>query len=96
MLNQLGAAIGIALVALLVQSAGSGDALGGFHAAYWGVTGALALVVVATPLLPGRHAPQETANELPAQAAASGGESGPGRRSGDEASATVTAQGDVK
>ncbi|MYS19328.1 drug resistance transporter, EmrB/QacA subfamily [Streptomyces sp. DvalAA-14] len=88
MLNQLGAAIGIALVALLVQSAGSGDALGGFQAAYWGVTGALVLVVLAATQLPGRPAPRETAHELPA-------EDGLDDRTA-QAPASLAAQGDSK
>ncbi|MFF7196235.1 MDR family MFS transporter [Streptomyces sp. NPDC008079] len=65
MLNQLGAAIGIALVALLVQSAGSGDALGGFRHAYWGVTGALVLALIAATQLPGRPKPQESDGGTP-------------------------------
>lgn len=86
MLNQLGAAIGIALVALLVQSAGSGDALGGFRHAYWGVTGALVLVVLVATQLPGRPQPQEPAGDLPDQRT--------GTHS-DEASASLAAQGEV-
>ncbi|MBM9503465.1 MDR family MFS transporter [Actinacidiphila acididurans] len=87
MLNQLGAAIGIALVALLVQSAGSEDPLGGFRAAYWGVTGALAAVLLAAPLLPGRPAPQETAAESPDERLDAQAEAAP---------APVAAQGDGK
>jgi EmrB/QacA subfamily drug resistance transporter len=87
MLNQLGAAIGIALVALLVQSAGSGDALGGFQAAYWGVTGALAAVLLAAPLLPGRPAPQQTTGESPDERLDAQAEAAP---------APVAAQGDGK
>ncbi|MFF8024881.1 DHA2 family efflux MFS transporter permease subunit [Streptomyces sp. NPDC007896] len=94
MLNQLGAAIGIALVALLVQSAGNGDALHGFRAAYWGVTGALALVVLAAPLLPGRPVPPETTGELPAQAAESGPEPSTASSPADKAPTPVAAQGD--
>jgi EmrB/QacA subfamily drug resistance transporter len=85
MLNQLGAAIGIALVALLVQSAGSGDALGGFRHAYWGVTGALVLAVLAATQLPGRPR-QEPAGDLPDQRADTHSE---------EAPASLAAQGDV-
>ncbi|POX55053.1 MFS transporter [Streptomyces sp. Ru71] len=61
MLNQLGASIGIALVALVVQTAGDGDAVRGFHAAAWTVTVALAVTLAAATLLPGppKPAPQD-------------------------------------
>ncbi|MEU1473145.1 DHA2 family efflux MFS transporter permease subunit [Streptomyces sp. NPDC005761] len=56
MLNQLGASIGIALVALVMQTAGDGDPVRGFHAAYWTVSVVLVLVLAAATLLPGRPA----------------------------------------
>jgi MFS family permease len=55
MLNQLGAATGIAVVALLVQAAG--DPVTGFRSAYLGVVVALLLMVVAATQIPGRPAP---------------------------------------
>ncbi|SFE66917.1 drug resistance transporter, EmrB/QacA subfamily [Actinacidiphila alni] len=91
MLNQLGAAIGIALVALLVQSAGDGDALGGFRHAYWGVTAALALAAVAATQLPGRARPQEPA--APDEGAVPEDVRAPDKSA--EAPASLAAQGDV-
>ncbi|MYQ79779.1 MULTISPECIES: DHA2 family efflux MFS transporter permease subunit [unclassified Streptomyces] len=63
MLNQLGASIGIAVVALVMQTAGDGDPVRGFHAAYWTVSVVLVLVLGAATLLPGRPAP--TPSEAP-------------------------------
>ncbi|MEW2162135.1 MDR family MFS transporter [Streptomyces sp. NPDC007084] len=64
MLNQLGASIGIALVALLMQHAGA-DPGSGFHAAYLAVATALAVMIVACLFVPGRTpaaAPQSPAD----------------------------------
>ncbi|MEV1175000.1 DHA2 family efflux MFS transporter permease subunit [Nonomuraea sp. NPDC049784] len=56
MLNQLGAALGIALVTLILQT--SADVIIGFHSVFWLVTVLIAAVLAATPLLPGRpHTP---------------------------------------
>ncbi|GAA3546049.1 MDR family MFS transporter [Amycolatopsis ultiminotia] len=55
MLNQLGASIGIALVALIVQNAAS--PLTGFRTAYWWIVAALTVTLLVSPLIPGRPAP---------------------------------------
>jgi EmrB/QacA subfamily drug resistance transporter len=56
MLNQLGAAIGIALVTLILQT--SIEVITGFHGVFWLVLVLIAAVLAATPLLPGRtHTP---------------------------------------
>ncbi|WP_433217337.1 DHA2 family efflux MFS transporter permease subunit [Microtetraspora malaysiensis] len=52
MLNQLGAALGVALVTLVLQT--SGDPIAGFHGVFWLVVAAIAAVLAAIPLLPGR------------------------------------------
>ncbi|QYC44897.1 putative transport protein HsrA [Nonomuraea coxensis DSM 45129] len=52
MLNQLGAALGVALVTLVLQTAG--DAMTGFHRVAWLSVVMVALVLAAVPLLPGR------------------------------------------
>ncbi|MFF5257508.1 DHA2 family efflux MFS transporter permease subunit [Actinomadura viridis] len=57
MLNQLGAAIGIAVVTLIWQRAGDGDVMRGFHGVYWFATGTIAAVLALALLLPGRPAP---------------------------------------
>ncbi|MFF5306628.1 DHA2 family efflux MFS transporter permease subunit [Streptomyces sp. NPDC013161] len=64
MLNQLGASIGIAVVALLMQNAG-GDPRSGFQHAYLAVVAALAVMIVACLFVPGRVAvaPQEQPGE---------------------------------
>ncbi|MER6951160.1 DHA2 family efflux MFS transporter permease subunit [Nonomuraea sp. NPDC000554] len=53
MLNQLGAALGVALVTLVLQT--SGDPIAGFHGVFWLVVAVIAVVLAAVPLLPGRH-----------------------------------------
>ncbi|MEV4160281.1 DHA2 family efflux MFS transporter permease subunit [Nonomuraea dietziae] len=53
MLNQLGAALGIALVTLILQTAT--DVITGFHTVFWLVSALIAAVLAATPLLPGRN-----------------------------------------
>jgi EmrB/QacA subfamily drug resistance transporter len=55
MLNQLGAALGIAVVTLTIQSAG--DLMTGFHHVFWVVVAVLLVVLAAIPLLPGRRPP---------------------------------------
>ncbi|MFI6510442.1 DHA2 family efflux MFS transporter permease subunit [Streptosporangium sp. NPDC050855] len=56
MLNQLGAALGIALVTLILQT--SADVITGLHGVFWLVTVLIVAVLAAIPLLPGRtHAP---------------------------------------
>ncbi|WP_246147691.1 DHA2 family efflux MFS transporter permease subunit [Nonomuraea turkmeniaca] len=52
MLNQLGAALGVAVVTLILQNAG--DPISGFHGVAWLAVAAVAIVLVAIPLLPGR------------------------------------------
>ncbi|SEG90158.1 drug resistance transporter, EmrB/QacA subfamily [Thermomonospora echinospora] len=52
MLNQLGAALGVALVTLILQT--SGDPIAGFHGVFWLVAAAIAAVLAATRVLPGR------------------------------------------
>lgn len=51
-LNQLGAALGVALVTLIVQT--SGDPISGLHNVFRLVAAVLAVVLTAVPLLPGR------------------------------------------
>ncbi|MGW0484115.1 DHA2 family efflux MFS transporter permease subunit [Nonomuraea sp. NPDC003214] len=62
MLNQLGAALGIALVTLVLQT--SGDVITGFHSLFWLVSALIAAVLAATLLLPG-HDPAPTAHPEP-------------------------------
>ncbi|MBW8483816.1 DHA2 family efflux MFS transporter permease subunit [Actinomadura parmotrematis] len=71
MLNQLGAALGIAAVALVVESAGPGVA--GFRHVAWLTAAALAVVLAGSALLPGRPAPE------PEPAPAADGVLSPGR-----------------
>ncbi|PZG16961.1 DHA2 family efflux MFS transporter permease subunit [Nonomuraea aridisoli] len=52
MLNQLGAALGVALVTLAVQ--GAGDAMSGLRAVFWLALGVNVVVLALVPLLPGR------------------------------------------
>lgn len=56
-LNQLGAALGVALVALLLATVGARDPLGGLQAVGWFLTAVTLVILAATALLPGR--PQE-------------------------------------
>ncbi|MDT0265667.1 DHA2 family efflux MFS transporter permease subunit [Streptomyces sp. DSM 44915] len=77
MLNQVGAALGVALVTLVVQT--SGAVTEGLHRAFWLAAGVLAVVLLTVPLLPGpppRTGPDGAVE--PAEPAASGG----ARRSG--------------
>ncbi|MGI5274537.1 DHA2 family efflux MFS transporter permease subunit [Nonomuraea sp. CA-218870] len=59
MLNQLGAALGIAVVTLIVQTAG--DPLGGLRGVFWFALAMVAVILAAVPLLPGRPAPEARA-----------------------------------
>ncbi|MEO3805819.1 DHA2 family efflux MFS transporter permease subunit [Nonomuraea sp. B1E8] len=52
MLNQLGAALGVAVVTLILQTAG--DVITGFHGIFWLVVTMLVIVLAVIPLLPGR------------------------------------------
>ncbi|MEV6164333.1 DHA2 family efflux MFS transporter permease subunit [Streptomyces sp. NPDC052052] len=54
MLNQLGAAIGIALVTVILKTIGGTDVMKGIHGVYWFAIGTLAVLLVATLFLPGR------------------------------------------
>jgi EmrB/QacA subfamily drug resistance transporter len=64
MLNQLGASIGIAVVALIMQTVGRDDAVRGFQTAYWWVTGAIVVMLAAIMFLP----PRQVARDVPAPA----------------------------
>ncbi len=57
-LNQLGAAIGIAVVTLILTTIGPGDGDGtaGFHGVYWFALVAVAVILAASALLPQRDA----------------------------------------
>lgn len=59
MLNQLGAALGIAVVTLIVQRAG--DPVGGLRGVFWFALAMVAVILAAAPLLPGRPAPEARA-----------------------------------
>ncbi|MFE0762442.1 DHA2 family efflux MFS transporter permease subunit [Streptomyces smyrnaeus] len=54
MLNQLGAAIGIALVTVILKTLGDGDVMKGIHGVYWFAIGTLGVLLAATLFLPGR------------------------------------------
>jgi EmrB/QacA subfamily drug resistance transporter len=54
MLNQLGASIGIAVVALIMQTAGPADPVRGFRGAYVGAACASLLILAGATLIPGR------------------------------------------
>ncbi|WP_238011853.1 DHA2 family efflux MFS transporter permease subunit [Dactylosporangium sp. AC04546] len=68
MLNQLGAALGVATCALFVQAAG--DPLTGIHAGAWWLTATSVLMLAVAPLLPGR--PRVTAPAPAAERATQG------------------------
>ncbi|MFJ6572307.1 DHA2 family efflux MFS transporter permease subunit [Streptomyces sp. NPDC091292] len=55
MLNQLGAALGVALVTLVLET--SGDAISGFRNVFWLAVTANLIILAALPLLPGRLTP---------------------------------------
>ncbi|MBE1531316.1 DHA2 family efflux MFS transporter permease subunit [Actinomadura algeriensis] len=63
MLNQLGAALGVAVVTLILQT--SADPVTGVHGVFWLVAGVLAVILAAVPLLPGRPA-EPAAHRRPA------------------------------
>ncbi|MFZ3555159.1 MDR family MFS transporter [Streptomyces sp. BH055] len=54
MLNQLGASLGIAMVALVMQNAGADDPVAGFQHAYAAVAAALVVMIVASVFIPGK------------------------------------------
>ncbi|MFD4371224.1 DHA2 family efflux MFS transporter permease subunit [Streptomyces sp. NPDC058486] len=90
MLNQLGASVGIATVALVVQTAGDGDAVRGFRAAAWTVAIALVVTLAAATQLPGRPEPHKEAPEPTTEA-----DTPPTATTAEPATATATAtQGD--
>ncbi|MEV8394582.1 MULTISPECIES: DHA2 family efflux MFS transporter permease subunit [unclassified Streptomyces] len=79
-LNQLGGALGVACVALILAAIGSGAAGGGgtgfdgFQGAYWFVFAVTLVILAAAPLLPGRpEAPTAAAADAPADASAADG-----------------------
>jgi EmrB/QacA subfamily drug resistance transporter len=97
MLNQLGASIGIATVALVVQTVGDGGSVRGFHAAAWTVTVALVVTLAASTQLPGR--PKATATELGRDAsdpAVPDRPGHPGHEDAQEARSAVATQGETK
>ncbi|MGW4299407.1 MDR family MFS transporter [Streptomyces sp. NPDC004646] len=81
MLNQLGASIGIAVVALLMQNAGADHPRTGFHNAYLAVGVALVVMIVASLFIPGRAvaAPEQAGGE-PVEPGAEGSEQSGGER----------------
>ncbi|WP_129668039.1 MDR family MFS transporter [Phytoactinopolyspora endophytica] len=54
MLNQLGASVGVAVVAHLLELIGDDDPVRGFQGVFWWVTGVLVVVLAVASLLPGR------------------------------------------
>lgn len=66
-LNQLGGSIGVAVVALILQTAA--DPVRGFQNMYWFLSAALAAVLIATRFLPGRTGTTEPAPETARSAA---------------------------
>lgn len=61
-LNQVGAAIGIAAVALIMETVG-GEPIGGFHGVYWFAVVATVLILFVSTLLPGRPDAPAPSNE---------------------------------
>ncbi|GAA4627802.1 MDR family MFS transporter [Actinoallomurus vinaceus] len=61
MLNQFGASVGVAVVALIVQTAGKADVIRGLHGVYWFMTAAILIILAGTVLLPGRPGARPTA-----------------------------------
>ena len=57
MFNQLGASIGIAVVALIIDIAGDTDPMTGFTAVYWWVVACVAVILAGSALLPGAPEP---------------------------------------
>ncbi|WP_393164646.1 DHA2 family efflux MFS transporter permease subunit [Nonomuraea marmarensis] len=62
MLNQLGAALGVAVVTLILQT--SGDVITGMHGVYWFAVAMIVIVLAAIPLLPGKPQAQAVPEEL--------------------------------
>lgn len=60
-LNQLGAALGVAVVTLVIQTAG--DPIAGFHNVFWLVIAVMLIILAVVPLLPGRPQPPASADE---------------------------------
>ncbi|WP_433434333.1 DHA2 family efflux MFS transporter permease subunit [Nonomuraea sp. CA-141351] len=67
MLNQLGAALGVAVVTLILQTAG--DVISGFHGIFWLVVAVTVIILAAVPLLAGspraRAVPEEELARTP-------------------------------
>ncbi|GAA3111014.1 hypothetical protein [Nonomuraea salmonea] len=63
MLNQLGAALGVALVTLVVQTAA--DTMSGLRGVFWISFAAVVVVLALIPLLPGRAAAAAQAEAVP-------------------------------
>ncbi|MFI7230889.1 DHA2 family efflux MFS transporter permease subunit [Nonomuraea angiospora] len=67
MLNQLGAALGVAVVTLILQTAG--DVITGFHGIFWLVVAVIVIILAAVPLLPGHPRTQPVPAAEPARSA---------------------------
>ncbi|MFF4619570.1 DHA2 family efflux MFS transporter permease subunit [Nonomuraea jabiensis] len=67
MLNQLGAALGVAVVTLILQTAG--DVITGFHGIFWLVVAVIVIILAAVPLLPGRPRTEAVPAAEPARSA---------------------------
>jgi MFS family permease len=67
MLNQLGAALGVAVVTLILQT--SGDVITGFHGIFWLVVAVIVIILTAVPLLPGRPRTEPAREAEPARSA---------------------------
>lgn len=71
-LNQLGGALGVACVALIIAAASTGgttgSAIDGFQQAYWFIVAVAVTILAASPLLPGRPPPPEVPAEPPTSA----------------------------
>ncbi|MBB5774693.1 DHA2 family efflux MFS transporter permease subunit [Nonomuraea jabiensis] len=67
MLNQLGAALGVAVVTLILQT--TADVITGFHGIFWLVVAVIVIILAAVPLLPGRPRTQAVPAAEPARSA---------------------------
>ncbi|MGW0195065.1 DHA2 family efflux MFS transporter permease subunit [Nonomuraea sp. NPDC003201] len=67
MLNQLGAALGVAVVTLILQT--SGDVITGFHGIFWLVVAVIVIILAAVPLLPARPRTEPVTEAEPARSA---------------------------
>ncbi|WP_261556623.1 DHA2 family efflux MFS transporter permease subunit [Frankia tisae] len=65
-LNQLGAAIGIAVVTLILATVGDGTGVAGFHGVYWFALATIAIILTAGLFLPGRPEPAPRSAAEPA------------------------------